>query len=124
VEYKGMLRLYPAPKFQFWLQDIMVGAFSLGLSMTLFLNLQSQIKDPAATATLAIYEILSQFVMFFAVLDVFRFSDRLKSGRDRALYMLALMLVNALVPLPILTALSWNVWRRALFLSQVSEPVK
>ncbi len=123
-EFKALMRLYPEPKFQIWLQDVLVGTFSLGLSMTLFLNLQSQIKDPAANATLAIYEILSQFVMFFAVMDVFRCSDRLKVPRDRAFYLLALMLVNALVPLPILTALSWNVWRRALFLAQVADPRK
>ena len=119
--YRAYLREHPAPKFQMWLQDIIIATFSLGLSMTAIINLGDIVKEQSAIITLAIYEVITHGVMFFAVMDACRFSERLKAPRARAVYVFALMFLNAFMPLPILTALSWNVWRRALFLAKTEK---
>ena len=119
--YRAYIRAHPAPKFQMWLQDIVIATFSLGLSMTAIINLGAVVKEQSAIVTLAVYELITHGVMFFTVLDACRFSERLKAPRARAMYVFALMFLNAFVPLPILTALSWNVWRRALFLAKTEK---
>jgi len=116
--YRAFCVGHPAPKYQIWLQDIMVSAVSLGLSMTVIVNVRHWFNEPALIALIVIYEVVTQFVMFFAVMDACRFSERLKSARPRALYVFGLMFLNAFVPFPILTALSWNVWRRGMFLAE------
>jgi len=120
--YRLIIQDNPPPKFQIWLQDIIVGVFSLGLTMTMLVNGYHLIQNQTAVIALAIYELVTQFVMFFAILDVCRFSDALKVPRARAMYMFALMFVNAFFPLPVLTAMAWNVWRRAMFLAVYPEP--
>lgn len=121
--YRVFIKDNPPPKLQIWLQDIIVGVFSLGLTMTMLVNGYHLIQNQTAVIALAIYELVTQFVMFFAILDVCRFSDALNVPRARAMYMFALMFVNAFFPVPVLTAMAWNVWRRAMFLAECPEPV-
>jgi hypothetical protein len=92
-----------------------VGVLTLGLSMTVLSNLRERLGN-SEVITLAVYEIITQFMMFFVLMDVCRRSEKLAQPRSRALFVFLILFVNAFLPLPLLTALSWNVWRRAIFL--------
>jgi len=119
--FRTYVARHPLPKVQFWLQDILIATLSSALAMTIVVNLHFIIKDPNTLVVVAFYEILTQTMMFFAILDACRFSAHMDVPRLRGLYLFALMFVNAFVPLPILTALAWNVWRRALFVAEIPE---
>lgn len=124
ARYKAFRKMYPAPKYQIWLQDILVAAFALGVTMTLLINYRFMIPNSDAIIGVVVFQVLSQVIMFFALMDVLRYSERLKAPKARALYVLVLMLVNSVFAMPLLVALAWNVWHRAWYLAQLEEDLK
>ncbi|MEI6234121.1 MAG: hypothetical protein WCT04_13785 [Planctomycetota bacterium] len=107
----------PPPKYQIWLQDIMVAVFTVGLTLTVITNFSYLIKEKRVFIAILVCEVATQIVMFLVILDAARYSPRQSVPRTRAGYVFWMLLFNALFPIPFLPAVAWNAWRRAMALA-------
>jgi hypothetical protein len=114
------LQINPDPKFQIWMQDLIVFAFGVGFVMLAWRQFVPVVDGDGATVLVLLFlnAGLAQLLTFLAVLDAMRFAPRMTPWM-RLRTVALLLLISGLLPCVPCVVVSWMAWRRALWIDRL-----